>query len=112
MDARRLLLRMCTRHQLAYSDASRLLPLIERALTSPNHVRDRILVLVENNLARKATGNAARTTEQVHRDLDEEVLVSVTRVLHNWTPTSKVLDLGQVLPGLFPGDFDMSELED
>ena len=112
MDARNLLLRMCERHDLPFGEASRLLPLIERALNSPHHVRDRILVLVENNLARKATGNAAATTEQVHRDLDEEVLVSVAKVLHNWTPSSKILDLGQVMPDLFPDGFDPGDLEE
>lgn len=112
MDARALLQRMCERHELPFGEASRLLPLIERALTSPTHIRDRILVLVENNLARKATGNAPATTEKVHRDLDEEVMVSVARVLHNWTPSSKVLDLGQVLPDLFPDGFQPEDLED
>ena len=56
MDARSLLQRMCERHDLPFGEASRLVPLIERALNSPHDVRDRILVLVENNLARKATG--------------------------------------------------------
>ncbi len=111
MDARSLLQRMCARHDLPFTEAARLLPLIERALNSPHHVRDRILVLVENNLARRATGQTARTIEPVQRDLDDEVLCSVARVLHNWTPTSKILDLGKVMPDLFPEGFDPSELE-
>lgn len=111
MDARSLLQRMCERHDLPFGEASRLLPLIERALNSPHHVRDRILVLVENNLARRATGSAAATTGQVHRDLDEEVLISVAKVLHNQTPSPKILDLGQVLPNLFPEGFDPEQLE-
>ena len=52
MDARRLLRRMCHRHGLPFQDASRLLPLVERALISPIDVRDRILHLVDDNLAR------------------------------------------------------------
>lgn len=112
MDARNLLQRMCDRHDLPFAEASRLLPLIERALASPRHVRDRILVLIENNLARKATGGSAPTHELVHRDLDEEVLVSVCRVLHGWTPSSKVLDLGRVLPDLFPDGFDPEQLDE
>ena len=58
-----------------------------------------------------ATGSPAVTSDQVHRDLDEEVLTSVAGVLHNWTPSSKVLDLGQVMPGLFPEGFDPRDLE-
>ena len=112
MDARNLLLRMCERHQIPFGDASRLLPLVERALNSPHHVRDRILVLVENNLSRKATGHAALTSEKVHGDLDDEVLFSVARVVHNWTPGSKVLDVREILPGLFPDKFDPEQLED
>ena len=103
---------MCDRHGLPFGDASRLLPLIERALAAPHHVRDRILHLVENNLARKATGSAAATSEAVQGDLDDEVLLSVARVLHNWTPSAKVLDLGRVLPDLFPEGFDPEELGD
>jgi len=112
MDARNLLQRMCDRHALPYMEASRLLPLIERALNSPHHVRDRILVLVENNLARKATGTISRTTQEVQRDLDDEVLVSVARVLHNQTPGPSLLDLGHVLPDLFPDGFDPEDLGD
>ena len=110
MDARSLLLRMCDRHHIPFGDASRLLPLIERALNSPTHVRDRILVLVENNLSRKATGTAAATTERVYRDLDEEVLVSVAKVVHNWAPSSNILDIGQVLPDIFPKGFNPEQL--
>lgn len=111
MDARSLLQRMCSRHGLPFQDASRLLPLIERALISPNDVRDRILILVDNNLARRASGDPSAVPGQVQRDLDEEVLVSVSRVLHGWTPSPKVLDLSKILPDLFPDGFDAGDFE-
>jgi len=126
MDARRLLQRMCARHGLALQDAIRLLPLIERALLAPQTVRDRILALVEHNLTRKAEGarpgaaqrpgestGAASPSElsgPFQADLDAEILVSVARVLHAWTPSAKLLELGRVLPDLFPPGFSFDEL--
>lgn len=111
MDARRLLKRMCQRHGLPLQGSVRLLSLIERALISPADVRDRILTLVDGNLARRARSPHSATPEQVHVELDEEVLLSVGRVLHGWTPSSKVLHLGQVLPDLFPEGFGPEEID-
>ena len=112
MDARRLLQRMCERHGLAFRQVSRLLPLIQRALVSPRDVRDRILGMVETNLARRASGAPVDPTVKVHQDLDEEVLQSVARVLHGWTPSTKVLELGKVLPRLFGGDLRPEDLDE
>lgn len=112
MDARRLLQRMCERHGLAISQVSRLLPLIQRALVSPRDVRDRILGMVETNLARRASGAPVDPTVKVHQDLDEEVLRSVARVLHGWTPSTKVLKLGNVLPNLFGGTLCPEDLDE
>ncbi len=111
MDARRLLQRMCIRHGLAYREATRLLPLLERALVSPNEVRDRILRLIDTNLSRKANGAVDSTAEAMNVDLDEEVLMSVARVLHAWAPSAKILDLGKVLPDIFPDGFDPKDLD-
>ena len=123
MDARRLLQRMCARHGLTVQDAIRLLPLIERALQAPQNVRDRILALVEHNLTRKAAGAGAEDGPSVpsapaqgelsgpfQADLDAEILLSVARVLHGWTPSAKLLELGRVLPNLFPPGFSFDEL--
>lgn len=113
MDARRLLGRMCARHGLHMQDAIRLLPLIERALLSPHNVRDRILSLVDHNLARKATSQSRQEDPRlVQEDLDEEILFSVARVLHGWTPSPKLLELGRLLPDLFPPGFSFDDLED
>ena len=94
---------MCERHGLPYARAARLLPLIERALVSPTRQRDRLLLLVENNLARKARRQPPASLEPAFDDLDAEVLVSVARVLHAWTPPRDLLDLRGVLPEIFPG---------
>lgn len=93
---------MCDRHGLPFADAQRLTPLVGRALASKPDVRDRILTLVERNLSRRADGDRRSTPERVFLDLDEEVLLSVSRVLHRWSPKGKLLDLSDALPGLFP----------
>jgi len=103
---------MCKRHGLAFRQVSRLVPLIQRALMSPEDVRDRILSMVETNLARRASGAPVDPTVKVHQDLDLEVLLSVARVLHGWIPSSKVLELGQVLPNLFGGDLRLEDLDE
>jgi hypothetical protein len=94
MDATRLLERLCARHGLALDEARSLLPLVERALGSPLDVRDRILCLIETNLARKAGGQGEATIDQLERDLDEEVLRAVALTLHGWEPSQRVRELG------------------
>jgi hypothetical protein len=94
MDATRLLERLCARHGLSVDEARGLLPLVERALVSPIDVRDRILCLIETNLARKAGGQGEATIEQLERDLDEEVLRAVALTLHSWEPSQRVRELG------------------
>ncbi|HPF13132.1 MAG: hypothetical protein H6830_11945 [Planctomycetes bacterium] len=108
MDPERLLKRMCDRHRLPFQPAHPLLPLIERALISPDPIRDRILALVDRNLARQNAGDSPGSTlSAVERDLDEEVLISVARVLHRWKGGGRPQDFGQDLPGLFPGGLDL-----
>ena len=90
MDANRLLERLCARHGLVPGDASALLPLVERALVSPKDVRDRILTLVDTNLAKRARGEGDATLDDLERDLDEEVLRAVAKTLHVWEPSQRV----------------------
>lgn len=104
MDPHQLLTRMCKRHGLPQSGAKRLLPLIERALVSPDQVRDRILTLVDQSLARQAATNAETRPERVFQDLDSETLRSVAQLLHNWAPSSDLLDLPGALGQLFRED--------
>lgn len=84
---------LCERNQVPYSLAERLLPIVRRALESPDETRDRILALVERNLQQGADGIEGR--ERLARDLEHEVLVAVARVLHDWAPTEPFLDLGK-----------------
>lgn len=111
MDPVRLLQRMCSRHGLQFSEAARLLPLVKRALEAPQEVRDRLLTLVEGNLARRHEAMGASKAEDLFNDLDDEVLLSVAKVLDKWTPSGKVLKLGAILPNLFPDGFDPGPLD-
>jgi hypothetical protein len=94
---------MCARHGLPYEQARQLVPLVQRALEAPDAVRDRILTLVESNLARRVHGQ--ESPERLTQDLDQEVLISVARILHVWSPSDKVMDMGGMLPRLFPDSF-------
>ncbi|MEZ6005971.1 MAG: hypothetical protein R3F17_10800 [Planctomycetota bacterium] len=99
---------MCDRHRLPYDQAEALLPLIQRALISPDPVRDRILSLVDRNLAKQLHSTSPGSTlAAVDRDLDEEVLLSVAKVLHIWNGGGRPTDFGKDLPGLFPGGFEV-----
>ena len=112
MDAKNLLQRMCSRQGLSLSRGSHLLPLVERALHSPESVRNRILSMVANSLARKVNGeDVAQETRATQEDLDQEVLISVARVMHTWTPSARVHELEDLLPDLFPEGFDPKSLD-
>lgn len=92
MNAETQLRRMCARLGLPFHLGARLLPLVERALRSPEDVRTRLLALVEANLAHSARDHKKGRTLQER--LDSEVLVAVARVLHAWSPSRLMLDLG------------------
>ncbi|MEZ6015775.1 MAG: hypothetical protein R3F49_11715 [Planctomycetota bacterium] len=98
MDATRLLERLCARHGLNLEDGVALLPLVERALVSPKDVRDRILTLIETNLARRAEGQGEATIDQLEHDLDDEVLRAVAKTLHAWEPSQRVREFGADAP--------------
>ena len=83
-----------------------MLPLVERALSSPEDVRERILILIDNNLARQAGDELLDPKVNLEEDVGEEVLLSVAKVLHHWVPSAKILDLSMILPKLFPDGLD------
>ena len=87
---------LCERNQVPYSLGlgERLLPIVRRALESPDEMRDRILALVERNLKLRAAGGDGQ--DLLERDMQHEVLVAVARVLHDWAPTDPFLDLGKL----------------
>jgi hypothetical protein len=86
---------LCKRNQVPYSEGERLLPIVRRALEAPETTRERILALVERNLQQRADGVVA--SEKLARDLEREILLAVARVLHDWTPSDPLLDLGGTL---------------
>ncbi len=92
MDAERLLHRMCRRRGLPAARANELLPLVRRAVVSSSKVRRRLLTLIDRNLARRSGGDPSATLESLEADLDEEVLVSVARRVHAWSPPWKPRD--------------------
>jgi hypothetical protein len=89
---------LCERTQVPYSDGERLLPIVRRALEAPDATRERILALVERNLQQRGGGSAG--SEKLARDLENEILLAVARVLHDWTPSDPLLNLGGTLGGL------------
>jgi hypothetical protein len=89
---------LCARNQVPYSDGERLLPIVRRALEAPDEARDRILALVEQNLRQRGTGVAGHA--RLALDTEQEILVAVARVLHGWSPSAPLLDLGGKLGGL------------
>ena len=97
MNPENLLRSMCERHGLPADYGVRLLPLVRRAMSAPDEVRDRILALVEGNLRSKAENQVRDQDPWV--GLDQEVLMAVARVLHNWSPSEPMLDLGSSLGG-------------
>jgi hypothetical protein len=86
---------LCERNQVPYSYGERLLPIVRSALEAPESTRERILALVERNLQQRADGIAG--TEKLARSLEYETLLAVARVLHDWSPSDPLLDLGRTL---------------
>ena len=97
MTPESLLQVLCERNGVPYSSGERLLPLVRRALEAPEQVRDRILILVDRNLREQSPEGG---TEKIYQELEEEILVAVAKVLHDWTPSEPLLDLGSTLGGL------------
>lgn len=86
MDAQALFARLCSRHSLDPGLLSEYVPLVERALCSPDRVRERILRLVEDSLGRRAGGDPTATFDALESDLDDEILKAVAERLHGWSP--------------------------
>ncbi len=86
MDAKQLLERMCRRRKMPLHLGLSLLPLLERALISEPHVRDRILVLTDEALAHGQDHPTPDLLEIVQQKLDQDVLKTLARTLHGWDP--------------------------
>ncbi len=87
MEAERLLEALCRRHGLHAEAGEEMLPLVRWALGAPPEVRERVLATVERSL-----GLADRAARE--RAADEALLQAVARVLHDWSPSQGILDLG------------------
>jgi hypothetical protein len=98
MTPENLLRSMCERHGLPADYGQRLLPLVRRAMEAPDEVRERILALVDGNLANRAQGEPPK--DDAARGPDEDILLAVARVLHGWSPSEPLFDLGTSLGGL------------
>ncbi len=97
---------MCRRHGLEFDRAASLLPIIRRALEASDGVRDRLLLMVDTSLAERAGAAGTKKNPQgLERDVDDEVLMAVSKVLHGWRPSGKMLDLGGGLREFLPEDF-------
>lgn len=94
MTPEELVRALCARHSLSPDAGTPFLPLVREALAARPEARDRLLSVVDRNLAelaRRPSEPAAPISG------DESVLRAVARVLHNWTPSEAMLDLGSSL---------------
>ena len=88
MTARKKLDQLCRRHGLPRSEAASLLPLVERALSASSpELRQSLLRVVENSLARRASERARKL--ELEHSKDYEFLKAVAQVLHTWEPSSE-----------------------
>lgn len=94
MTPETLLQAMCKRHGLSHESARPLLSLVRKALKSPLEARNRILMLVDGNLAERARGRSSTSKLKARRD--DELLVTIARTLHDWLPSPGVLGLGRL----------------
>ncbi len=95
MNPEDLVRALCNRHGLPESAGAPYLDLVTKALSASNEVRDRILKLVDAGLSERA--RSQRVGTQALTEAEREVLIAVARVLHTWTPTGSMLDLGSTL---------------
>ena len=93
-----LLRRMCIRHGLPPDYAIQLIPVVRRAMDSPDEIRERILAMVDGNLAQHAADRESGPPKA--RDPDDAVLLAVARLMHHWTPSDAALDPNGGFEGL------------
>ncbi len=94
MSADELIRALCARHGLPPEAGAAFLPLVRKALASVDASRDRLLRLVDEALAERADALSSGVQE---RRAADRTLVAVARVLHTWSPSEGMLDLGSSL---------------
>lgn len=87
MEAEDLIEALCRRHGAAPEAGAQLLPLVRWALQSSDETRRSVIELVERTLR-------LRTEREQSEAADDAMLIAVARVLHGWTPSQGILDLG------------------
>lgn len=87
MEAEALIEDLCRRHGAAPEAGRQLLPLVRWALQSAPDMRRQVLDLVERTLR-------LRTERRQREAADDAMLQAVARVLHAWSPSRGILDLG------------------
>ncbi|MAF67556.1 MAG: hypothetical protein CMJ84_18110 [Planctomycetes bacterium] len=90
MDPETLLNQLCERHGVSRNEGYRLLPLIRWALRGPDETREKILAVVEQTLAVRA--GEGEDDGSLEHAADQAILVAVARVLHDWTPSTGLID--------------------
>lgn len=98
MTPEEMLREMCVRHGLPPDYAVKLIPVVRRAMESPEEVRRRILAMVEGNLKQHATDLDEQ--HDADHDPDEAVLMAVARLMHHWKPSESMLDLSSGFGGI------------
>ncbi len=91
MSAEHLVRALCARHGLPEEAGTPFLPLVRKALQSTDGTRERILRLVDEALGERGEALATGSRNPAG---DDRVLIAVARVLHAWTPSDGMLDLG------------------
>jgi hypothetical protein len=94
MSAENLVRALCARHGLPEDAGLPFLPLVRKALLATDGTRERILRLVDDALGERGDQLAKGSRDPAG---DDRVLVAVARVLHPWTPSEGMLDLGSSL---------------
>lgn len=94
MSAENLVRALCARHGLPEDAGIPFLPLVRKALVATDGTRERILRLVDDALGERGEALAKGSRDPAG---DDRVLVAVARVLHPWTPSEGMLDLGSSL---------------
>ena len=76
---------LCRRHDVSASFGRRLLPLVRRALSSPEEKRERLLDLIERSFAEEARRKRAAHQRGLS-EKERELLRTVAGILHPWEP--------------------------
>lgn len=93
MDPETLLNQLCERHGVSRNEGYRLLPLVRWALRGPDDTREKILAVVEQTLAMRAGNHENDGTLELAAD--RAILAAVARVLHDWTPSTGLIDTAE-----------------